>query len=164
MSFDTRQFRNALGGFPTGVAVVTGSATDGRPIGITINSFSSVSLEPPLVLWSLATVSPSLEHFAVGRAHVIHVLAHDQEELATRFASRMPDKFDGIAHTIKDDNIPRFDQCVATFECITHALHEEGDHIIVIARVRHLDQRERDPLLFCDGKFAVLDTLASRRG
>ena len=164
MSFDTRQFRSALGGFPTGVAVVTTRTRAGEPVGITINSFSSVSLDPPLVLWSLATQSPSLTHFAPGCHHVIHVLAHDQEALAQRFASRVPDKFDGIVHAINDNNIPLFDACVATFECTTHALHEEGDHVIVIAQVERLDQRERDPLLFCGGKFAVLDTVASSRG
>ncbi len=164
MNFDTRQFRSALGGFPTGVAVVTTRTQSGEPVGITINSFSSVSLEPPLVLWSLATQSASLAHFAIGCRHVIHVLAHDQEALAQRFASRIPDKFDGIAHAINDNNIPLFGECVATFDCVTHALHEEGDHMIVIARVEQIDQRARDPLLFCGGKFAVLDTSASSRG
>lgn len=164
MNFDTRQFRSALGGFPTGVAVVTTRTAGGDPVGITINSFSSVSLEPPLVLWSLAVKSPSLAHFALGCRHVIHVLAHDQEPLAQRFASRIPGKFDGIVHALNDNNIPLFDECVATFDCITHALHEEGDHIIVIARVEQIDQRERDPLLFCGGKFAVLDTAASSLG
>ena len=164
MSFDTRQFRSALGGFPTGVAVITTITAAGEPVGITINSFSSVSLEPPLVLWSLVTTSPSLVHFALGRRHVIHVLAHDQEELATRFASRIPDKFSGIPHTIAGDNIPRFDECVATFECTTRTLHVEGDHVIVIAHVERIDQRARDPLLFCGGKFAVLDTALSSRG
>lgn len=164
MNFDVRQFRSALGGFPTGVAVVTTRTTTGDPVGITINSFSSVSLDPPLVLWSLAAKSPSLAHFALGTHHVIHVLAHDQEELAQRFASRIPDKFDGIDHVINDNNIPLFSECVATFDCVTHALYAEGDHVIVIARVDALDQRARDPLLFCGGKFAVLDTVASKRG
>lgn len=164
MSFDTHQFRSALGGFPTGVAIVTARAADGDPVGITINSFSSVSLDPPLVLWSLVTTSPSLAHFSLGRPHLIHVLAHDQEELARRFASRIPGKFDGIAHSLNGDNLPYLEQCVATFECITHALHEEGDHVIVIARVERLAQRDRAPLLFCGGKFAVLDKAASSLG
>lgn len=164
MSFDTRQLRSALGGFPTGVAVVTTRTAGGEPVGITINSFSSVSLDPPLVLWSLAASSPSLAHFGLGAHHVIHVLAHDQEDLAQRFASRIPDKFDGVAHAINDNNIPLFGDCVATFDCVTHALHAEGDHVIVIARVAALDQRARDPLLFCGGKFAVLDTSVSSRG
>jgi 3-hydroxy-9,10-secoandrosta-1,3,5(10)-triene-9,17-dione monooxygenase reductase component len=164
MTFDSRQFRSALGGFPTGVAVVTARADDGKPIGITINSFSSVSLDPPLVLWSLARGSLNLPHFAVGRRHIIHVLADHQDELAKRFASRAPDKFSGLSHETTEDNIPLFDECVATFGCATRALYEEGDHVIVIAHVEQIDQREREPLLFWGGKFALLETAASSRG
>jgi flavin reductase (DIM6/NTAB) family NADH-FMN oxidoreductase RutF len=158
VSFDKREFRNALGGFATGVAVVTTRAIEGHAIGITINSFSSVSLEPPLVLWSLVTTSPSLAHFVVDQPHVIHVLARDQEELAKRFASPMPDKFAGVPHDFTVSNVPRFDGCVAVFECRTRALYEEGDHVIIVARVEHLIHREREPLLFCSGKFAALET------
>ena len=164
MTFDSQQFRSALGGFPTGVAVVTARADDGKPIGITINSFSSVSLDPPLVLWSLAKGSPNLTHFALGRRHIIHVLADHQDELAKRFASRAPDKFSGLSHDTNRDNIPLFDECVATFECTTRTLYEEGDHVIVIAYVEQIDQRERGPLLFWGGKFVLLETAASSRG
>jgi flavin reductase (DIM6/NTAB) family NADH-FMN oxidoreductase RutF len=164
VTFDSQQFRSALGGFPTGVAVVTARADDGKRIGITINSFSSVSLEPPLVLWSLAKNSPNLAHFACGLRHIIHVLADDQDELAKRFASRVPDKFSGLSHGSSQHNIPRLDKCVATFECTTRTLHEEGDHVIVIAHVEHIDQREREPLLFWGGKFVLFETAASSRG
>ena len=164
MTFDSQQFRSALGGFPTGVAVVTARAEDGRPIGITINSFSSVSLDPPLVLWSLAKNSPNLAHIACGRRHIIHVLADHQDELAKRFASRVPDKFSGLSHESSQDNIPRLDECVATFECATRTLHEEGDHVIVIAHVQQIDQREREPLLFWGGKFVLFETATSSRG
>lgn len=164
MTFDSQQFRSALGGFPTGVAVVTARAEDGKPIGITINSFSSVSLEPPLVLWSLAKNSPNLAHFACGCRHIIHVLADHQDALAKRFASRLPDKFSGLSHESNQDNIPRLDECVATFECTTRTLHEEGDHVIVIAHVQQIDQREREPLLFWGGKFVWFETAASSRG
>ena len=157
MSFDQREFRNALGGFATGVAVVTTRTGDGNSIGITINSFSSVSLEPPLVLWSLVTSSPSLEHFTLDQPHAIHVLARDQEQLAKRFASPVADKFAGIPHEFTASNVPRFDGCVAVFECRTRAFYEEGDHIIIVARVEHLIHREREPLLFCAGKFATLE-------
>jgi 3-hydroxy-9,10-secoandrosta-1,3,5(10)-triene-9,17-dione monooxygenase reductase component len=164
MSFDAREFRNALGHFATGVVVVTARESGGRAIGITINSFSSVSLDPPLVLWSLARNSPNLEHFAVGTQHLIHVLAHDQEALARRFASRAVDKFEGIAHNLTAGGLPQFDDCLAYFECSTQAWHEEGDHIIVIARVLDLDHRAREPLLFCGGKFALLDSAANSLG
>lgn len=164
MSFDARQFRAALGGFPTGVAVVTARAEDGKAVGITINSFCSVSIEPPLVLWSLAKNSPSLAHFACGRRHIIHVLADHQDELARRFASRATDKFSEVRHGNSEDNIPRFDECVATFECATRSMYEEGDHVIVVAHVDRIDQREREPLLFWAGRFTVLETVASSRG
>jgi flavin reductase (DIM6/NTAB) family NADH-FMN oxidoreductase RutF len=164
VSFDARQFRTALAGFPTGVAVVTARADDGTAVGITINSFTSVSLEPPLVLWSLAKTSPNLAHFACGRRHIIHVLADHQDELARRFASRMADKFSGVRHGDSEDNIPLFDECVATFECATRSMYEEGDHVIVVAHVDRIDQREREPLLFWAGRFTVLETLASSRG
>jgi 3-hydroxy-9,10-secoandrosta-1,3,5(10)-triene-9,17-dione monooxygenase reductase component len=164
MNFDAREFRNALGSFATGVALVTAREAGGRAIGITINSFSSVSLDPPLVLWSLASTSPNLEHFGVGASHLIHVLAHDQEPLAKRFASRVADKFEGMPHNTTADGLPQFDDCLAYFECRTHALHSEGDHVIVIARVHALTHRARDPLLFCAGKFAVLATEASSLG
>jgi flavin reductase (DIM6/NTAB) family NADH-FMN oxidoreductase RutF len=164
MSFEARDFRDALGRFATGVALVTARAQDARPIGITINSFSSVSLEPPLVLWSLATTSPNLEHFGVGSEHLIHILAHDQEALARRFASRMEFKFEGLEHGESSKGLPRFDDCLAYFECCTHALHTEGDHVIVIARVHGLHHRAREPLLFCGGKFAVLEQTPSNAG
>jgi flavin reductase (DIM6/NTAB) family NADH-FMN oxidoreductase RutF len=164
VTFDAQQFRSALGGFPTGVAVVTARADDGRPIGITINSFSSVSLEPPPVLWSLAKGSPNLPHFAPGRRHIIHVLADHQDKLARRFARPAPDKFAGLPHQTSQDNIPLFDECVATCGCVTRTLYEEGDHVIVIAHVEQIDQREREPLLFWGGKFALLETAASSCG
>jgi flavin reductase (DIM6/NTAB) family NADH-FMN oxidoreductase RutF len=164
MSFEAREFRDALGRFATGVALVTARAQDARPIGITINSFSSVSLDPPLVLWSLATTSPNLEHFAIGSEHLIHILAHDQEALARRFASRMEFKFEGLQHGESSRGLPRFDDCLAYFECRTHAWHTEGDHVIVIARVHGLDHRPRDPLLFCGGRFAVLESASGNPG
>lgn len=164
MHFDAREFRTALGRFATGVALVTAREPHGRAIGITINSFSSVSLDPPLVLWSLATTSPNLEHFAVGREHMIHVLASDQEALARTFASRAVDKFDGLEYEITESGLPRFGGCLAYFDCRTHACHEEGDHVIVIARVHALAQREREPLLFCGGRFASLDSASSNLG
>ncbi|HET7776727.1 MAG TPA: flavin reductase family protein, partial [Azospira sp.] len=95
--FDCRAFRNALGGFATGVTVVTAMAADGSPVGLTISSFNSVSLEPPLVLWSLSANSPSLGVFETASHFTVNVLAADQDEISNRFASRLEDKFGGIA-------------------------------------------------------------------
>jgi len=99
-----KAFRNALGAFPTGVTIITTQdPADGRMTGITVNSFSSVSLDPPLVLWSLARKSPNIDQFAVGRQHAIHVLSHAQKDLAYHFAAPKPDKFAGVDHAVPSD-------------------------------------------------------------
>ena len=117
-----RAFRNALGSFPTGVTIITTQdPSDGRMTGITVNSFSSVSLDPPLVLWSLARKSPSLDQFAVGRQHAIHVLSHGQKDLAYHFAAPKPDKFAGVQHHVPADfKAPILAGATACFYCETH--------------------------------------------
>ena len=148
------QFRKALGSFPTGVTVVTcRNISSGRPIGITVSSFNSVSLEPPLVLWSLSRKSPHIEQFAAGRQHSIHVLAESQSELAMRFADRSQDKFAGIALTHDTpDAPPSIAGVSARFDCRTEAHYEGGDHIIVLARVTELIADGLRPLVFWGGR------------
>lgn len=113
-------------------------------------------------VWRRAHPVWRTSHAGVGT--FIHVLADHQDELAKRFASRAVDKFSGVRHANSEDNIPRFDECVATFECATRSMYEEGDHVIVVAHVDRIDQREREPLLFWAGRFTVLETVASSRG
>lgn len=153
-----RSLRDALGIFATGVTIVTGvelypDSGDVRGAGVTISSFNTVSLSPPLVLWSLARHSKNLSCFAPGRAHNIHVLARDQKELALRFADSKIDKFDTLDYTLSEAGIPLLPGCAAHFECRTEVWHAGGDHIIIVARVEHFVTSEQPPLLFYRGHF-----------
>ena len=139
MSFDLRAYREALGCFPTGVAIITTLGADGSPLGLTCNSFSSVSLEPPLVLFSLRKASSLLDAFRAGPSFAINILSQEQDALSARFASsRISHKFDGVAWRPGGRGLPLIDDCLASFECDNHASHEAGDHIIFIGEVRHM--------------------------
>lgn len=155
-----KAFRNALGSFPTGVTIITTQdPADGRLTGITVNSFSSVSLDPPLVLWSLARKSPNLDQFGVGRQHAIHVLADDQKDLAYHFAAPKPDKFAGVEHVLSPDfKAPILAGATTCFYCETHQLLDGGDHLIVLARVLRYESSDRSPLLFAKGQMMSLPT------
>jgi len=157
-AFDTKAFRQALGTFPTGVAIITTHDSEGRPIGITCNSFSSVSLEPPLVLWSLRIASKSLTVFRACRRFAINVLAQDQSELSTRFAdSSITEKFSGVNHWISSDGLPLIDGSIARFHCENFAEHEAGDHFIFIGHVTQFEHaKEDDPLVFYKGAYMML--------
>jgi flavin reductase (DIM6/NTAB) family NADH-FMN oxidoreductase RutF len=153
-----KAFRNALGSFPTGVTIITTQdPADGRLTGLTVNSFSSVSLDPPLVLWSLARKSPSLDQFAVGRQHAIHVLSHGQKDLAYHFATPKPDKFAGVDHVLDAEfKAPILQGTTACFYCETHQLLDGGDHLIVLARVLRHVTADHAPLLFAKGAMLKL--------
>lgn len=158
MSFDSRRFRDALGCFPTGVAIVTTSDANGKPVGLTCNSFSSVSLEPPLVLWSLRTTSKSVATFQNAGAFVINVLAEDQNILSNRFASSsIVNKFEGVSVSSGLHGIPIINACLASFECTTFAQYDAGDHVIFIGRVERFEHAGRaDPLVFYRGMYMML--------
>src|SRR5690606_13435822 len=129
-----------------------------QPVGLTCNSFSSVSLDPPLVLWSLRTSSKSLAAFRASSSFAINVLAEDQSKLSSRFASSsVADKFEGIAHSEGFRGVPLIDDCLARFHCSTFSEHEAGDHIIFIGRVERFEHgREEDPLVFYKGAYMIL--------
>jgi flavin reductase (DIM6/NTAB) family NADH-FMN oxidoreductase RutF len=148
-----KAFRNALGAFPTGVTIITTQdPTDGRLTGLTVNSFSSVSLDPPLVLWSLARRSPNVDQFVVGRQHAIHVLSQAQKDLAYHFATPKPDKFAGVDHTLDDGfKAPILTGSAACFYCETDQLLDGGDHLIVLAKVLRHETSDHSPLLFAKG-------------
>jgi 4-hydroxyphenylacetate 3-hydroxylase, reductase component len=148
-----KAFRNALGSFPTGVTIInTQDPGDGRLTGITVNSFSSVSLDPPLVLWSLARKSPNIDQFVVGRQHAIHILSQSQKDLAYHFAAPKPDKFAGVEHSLPGDfKAPILPGATACFYCETHQLLDGGDHLIVLARVVRHETSGHSPLLFAKG-------------
>lgn len=154
--FDSAAYRRTLGRFATGVTIVTTVDEDGQPFGVTANSYNSVSLDPPLVLWSLARTSRSIEAFENSGTFAIHILSADQEELAMRFASPSEDKFAGLDLHAGHGGVPLFEDCAAHFECVTENRFDGGDHVIFLGRVVHFDRGEHEPLLFHDGKFTRL--------
>jgi len=158
-----RALRNALGAFPTGVTVITACDAQGDSlVGLTVNSFSSVSLEPALVLWSLSCKSPNLGVFAPGRSHVIHVLADGQKDMAYQFANPRADKYAGIDYQITDAfQAPVIHGCCARFFCEVHQVLDGGDHHIILARVLRYDSRDLPPLLFAKGQMMSLDSCTS---
>ncbi len=153
-AFSLREFRTALGTFATGVTIVTARATDGTPVGLTANSFNSVSLDPPLVLWSLAHTASAMRTFATVQHYAIHVLAADQRALAERFAGRATERWIGQAFTEGRHGVPLIDGAAAVFECESRSRHPEGDHTIFVGRVAACRHRGgAAPLLFHGGRF-----------
>jgi 3-hydroxy-9,10-secoandrosta-1,3,5(10)-triene-9,17-dione monooxygenase reductase component len=152
--FDAREFRAALGCFATGVTIITTRGPDGAPVGITANSFNSVSLDPPMVLWSLAKKAWSLSAFLQSPHWAVHILAAEQEALSNRFARAGEDKFAGLAVGTSDHGVPLLEGCAARFECTTAFHREGGDHIIFVGDVLRFERAERAPLVFHSGKYA----------
>jgi 3-hydroxy-9,10-secoandrosta-1,3,5(10)-triene-9,17-dione monooxygenase reductase component len=150
-----RQFRSALGAFATGVTIVTTRSRAGDDIGLTANSFNSVSLDPPMVLWSLAKTARSLLAFVESGYFAVHVLAASQEALSLTFATRGADKFAGIVLERGRSGIPLLPGCSARFECRTAFTYEGGDHVVFIGEVEAFDHFNRPPLVFHGGRFAA---------
>lgn len=153
--FDPRQFRSALGHFATGVTIVTTRDTSGDPVGVTVNSFASVSLDPPLILWSLAKNSYSLDAFTACSHFAVHVLASSQQGLSDRFARAASDKFSGLAPESGLGDAPLLSGCATVFECSTEHRYDGGDHLILVGRVHRFDVQDRAPLLFYRGRYAA---------
>lgn len=152
-SFTSQEFRAALGQFATGVTIVTTRDAHGATVGLTANSFNSVSLEPPLVLWSLAKRSSSLAAFEAGTHFCINVLTAEQRMLAERFASKAIDRFEGVTWSEGAGGAPVIDGAAAVFECFHHSHYDAGDHIIFIGQVERCDRRlGAAPLLFHGGR------------
>src|SRR5579864_437657 len=153
-----RQFREALGAFATGVTIVTTHTASGVDVGLTANSFNSVSLEPPMVLWSLAKAAKSLPAFLESSYFAVHVLAAAQEELSHTFALRGADKFSGLTIERGRGGIPLLDGCSARFQCRTAVKYEGGDHVVFIGEVEAFDHFDRPPLVFHGGRYAAAVT------
>jgi len=154
-AFDTQAFRRALGCFPTGVAVVTAKPDNDPPVGITVNSFASVSMNPPLVLWSLRRDSPSRNAFSAAGNFVINVLGSHQTHLAHHFATPSNNKFEGVETVANTWGAPCIRGGVAQFECSILTHYEGGDHIIFLGRVEHFHRSDGVPLVFWNGRFAA---------
>lgn len=150
---DLAEFRRALSCFATGVAVVTTLDAKGDNVGMTISSFNSVSLDPPLVLWSIANNSYSYDAFMNAEFFAVCVLAMHQEDLSARFAQKSSDKFAGLDCREGINGVPILPEYAACFECRTEYQHEGGDHKIIVGRVLRLEDRETDPLIFYRARF-----------
>jgi len=157
---DTRALRNALGRFATGIAVVTAIDPDGKPIGLTVNSFSAVSLQPALVLWCLGSNSANLEAFRKASHHAINILAADQQDLSNRFATWPTDRFAGLPWHGGCGGAPLLEGCCASFEVANESEVPGGDHSIFIGRVeRYAENPDLAPLLFHAGQYRRLAEL-----
>lgn len=153
LASDKHAFRTALGRFVTGVTIVTTRDQDGKAIGLTANSFNSVSLDPPMVLWSLALGSPNIAAFRHSRAWAVHILSADQEDLSNRFATRGIDKFDGLDIQDGPEGAPLIPGCAARFGCRSAFEYEGGDHAIFVGEVLDLSDSGLQPLVFHDGRY-----------
>jgi flavin reductase (DIM6/NTAB) family NADH-FMN oxidoreductase RutF len=159
---DQRQLRNALGRFATGVTVISTRTPGGKLEGLTANSFSAVSLDPPLVLWSLRRNAPSLPSFADAGYFAVNVLAADQCELSRHFATPAPDKFALLSFKTGLGDCPLLEESLATFECSTETTVTGGDHIIFIGRVHRATYRDGEPLIFSAGQYCTSSSLVGR--
>jgi flavin reductase (DIM6/NTAB) family NADH-FMN oxidoreductase RutF len=154
---DPRALRRALGMYATGITIVTAATSGGgQYVGLTVNSFASVSLDPPLVLWSLARDNPDLAAFKASSHYAINVLSSEQFELCRHFAHKKESIFTGVDFKLGSVGAPVFPESCALFECRNLRRHDGGDHIIFIGRVEHFERHEREPLVFHGGHYRRL--------
>jgi flavin reductase (DIM6/NTAB) family NADH-FMN oxidoreductase RutF len=154
MDFDQRSFRQALSQFATGVAVITARGPDGGAIGMTMSSFNSVSLDPPLILFSVDRRARSLPAMQAARGFAVNILSRSQEALSNQFARTLSDKWEAVEHSAGHAQAPLLHGALAHFECEPYGLHDGGDHVIVVGRVmRFSTNTEEQPLLFFRGRY-----------
>ena len=161
-ALDAATLRRALGQFPTGVTIIT-AARGAQQYGMTANSFSSVSLDPPLVQWSVAKSAPSHDAFVAADAFAVHFLGADHRELALHFGGSRPEKFTGVPHTEGITGAPLLTDLAPIFECRTWARYPGGDHTILVGEVARLVTRAQDPLLFHSGVLRGMPTAQAAR-
>ena len=152
----TRAFRDTLGMFATGIAVVTTRAANGEAIGLTVNSFNSVSLDPPLIVLSLARHLQSLSVFEACEYYAVNVLSEDQQHLSQLFATRSDEKFAGLDIDEGLYGVPLLRGCCARFECRNTVRHEGGDHLLFLSEVVRFDREDHPPLIFHSGAYRRL--------
>ena len=157
MSLDGRELRDALGRFATGVCVITAVSGDNKAVGMTANSFSSVSLDPPLVLWSLQNNSDVYDIFATPRHFAVNILSSEQQAYSNQYAKKSQHDLDPKHYRLGKYGAPIIRHALATFECELHATHEGGDHLIIVGKVTDMQQRPTgEPLLFYCGRYHEL--------
>ena len=160
---DLTDLRNAFGRFGTGVTVITTRTADGLRAGVTANSFNTVSLEPPIVLWSLSLRSPNLDTFRSAGHFVVNVLTLEQLELSQRFSKPAADKFAGVDFSDGIGGIPVLGGCAATIECTVLNEHVVGDHVLFLGQVHRYAYEHAAPLLFFNGRYVQSMELTERR-
>jgi flavin reductase (DIM6/NTAB) family NADH-FMN oxidoreductase RutF len=153
LSPEELNLRRAFGSFPTGVTIITALTESQQATGVTISSFNTVSMHPPLVLWSLVNTSKNLPYFQIGKSHLIHILAEDQGELALHFAKSGTDKFEGIQYENSGLGLPKLEGCVTYFECVTDACYVSGDHTIIVGKILDIETNNKNPLVYGRSKF-----------
>jgi flavin reductase (DIM6/NTAB) family NADH-FMN oxidoreductase RutF len=158
MTFDTRAFRNALGSFPTGIAVMTAASSEASHIGITVNSFTSVSLDPPLVLWCIDRRSRRYPAFAGATGFTVSILASGHQDVSSRLAGAGEHNLDGIALIATQLGPPALADALAVFECALESVQDAGDHAILIGRVLRFARHDGAgaPLVYYQGKYGAL--------
>jgi flavin reductase (DIM6/NTAB) family NADH-FMN oxidoreductase RutF len=162
MNIDPYAFRDALGHFPTGVTVVTAHASGRDPVAMTVSSFNSVSLDPPLILFSVSRSAPSLQALLDADTFGVSVLRREQTDLSGRFAGMASDKWTGVQCRMGESGCPLIGPCLATFECAPFGVHEGGDHLIIVGRVLCFETAdEGEPLVFFRGKYHQIASLAA---
>ena len=164
MPFDTRRFRNALGRFPTGVVIVTAVAPDGARIGMTVSSFNSVSLDPPLVLFSVHRQALAFRVWQKIDSYAINILNAEQETLSNQFARAKGEKWDGVMPLTGITGVPIMPNACAVLECRAHARHDGGDHEIFVGRVveiRDHSANRGQPLVFFEGRYRQLASVTT---
>lgn len=154
---DARAFRRGLGQFATGVAVITAQAADGGAIGLTMSSFNSVSVDPPLILFSIDRQAFSLAAMTTAKGYAVNILGRDQEHLSDKFARSLADKWAAVKHTSGHAAAPLIAGAIAHFECEPYAQYDGGDHVIFVGRVVQFSTRpDKDPLIFFRGTYRSL--------
>jgi len=141
-------FKEVMGNYPTGVTVVTTTDKDGNPVGLTVNSFASVSLDPLLVLWSIDHKVTTLDSFKNGEGFAVHILAGNQQELCRNFASKNVDRFSTCKWELSEHNLPIIEGAFAVLQCKTFKTVEAGDHTILIGEVVDIQIEQREPMLY----------------
>ena len=158
--FDSTRLRQALGQFATGITVIATRDEQEHFIGLTVNSFNSVSLEPPLILWSLSKRSRYLATFRQCSHYSISVLAAHQQDISQRFSTRHADRFQQVPHHVTELGLPLINNACAHFECRNRHQYEEGDHVIFIGLVEHCSAQGGEPLLYFNSGYARLHSAA----
>ncbi len=156
MSFEGRELRNALGRFATGVCLITTVTEEGVPMALTANSFSSVSLDPPLVLWNLQDSSDVYDIFATPKHFAINVLALEQQDLSNQYAKKGQHEIEAAHFDAGKFGAPIIKNALVSFECELETTHPGGDHLIIVGRILDMQERAGEPLLFYAGGYREL--------